>query len=184
MNPKDLIGAKKSPLGVVPPSLLPFVAPAMAVGANKYGPFNWRAQKVQAMTYLEAAERHILAFIDGQESAEDTGVHHLSHAIAGLAILADAITADNWIDNRPSPGPTPDILRAQDKSLTAEKLAMNAEVGRAMQRHPLEGSRMAAQWGPGLIDSAGGLEGDAITICEDSGNHVPGRHLLSCPDFS
>ncbi len=120
MNPKDLVGAKKAPLGVVPPSLVPFVAPAMAVGANKYGPFNWRKQPVQAMTYIEAAERHILAWVDGQENAEDTGVHHLAHALAGLAILADAISADNLIDNRPSPGPTADILRDQDKSLASQ----------------------------------------------------------------
>ena len=117
MNPKDLIGAKKAPLGVVPASLVPFVAPAMAVGANKYGPYNWRAQKVQAMTYVEAAQRHLLAWVDGQEVAEDTGVHHIAHALAGLAILADAIAANNLIDNRPQPGPTPDLLRAQDKSL-------------------------------------------------------------------
>ena len=117
MNPKDLVGAKKAPLGVVPPSLIPFVAPAMAVGANKYGPFNWREQKVQAMTYAEALLRHVLAWIDGQDYAEDTGVHHLAHAMAGLAILADAMESDNLIDNRPKSGPTADILRAQDHSV-------------------------------------------------------------------
>ena len=117
MNPKDLVGAKKAPIGVVPPSLLPFVAPAMAVGAEKYGPFNWREQPVQAMTYAEAAMRHILAWIDGQDAAEDTGISHIAHAIAGLAILADAFAAGNLLDNRPVPGPTPDILRALDRSM-------------------------------------------------------------------
>lgn len=118
MNPKDSIGAKKAPLSVVPAALVLAAAPAMAVGANKYGPFNWRGQKVQAMTYVEAVLRHLYAWVDGQDLAEDTGVSHIGHAIAGLGILADAIAQDNIIDNRPPAGPAADMLRAQDRSLS------------------------------------------------------------------
>lgn len=117
MNPKDLIGAKKSPLAVVPAALALAAAPAMAVGANKYGPFNWRAQPVQVMTYIEAAFRHLYAFVDGQDNAEDTDVSHIGHALASLGILADAFAMNNVIDNRPPKGPAADMLRAQDKSV-------------------------------------------------------------------
>jgi hypothetical protein len=116
LNPKDLVGAKKAPLGVVPPALMIAAAPAMAVGAEKYGPFNWRKQPVQAMTYVEAVMRHLYAWIDGQDNAEDTNISHIGHAIAGLGILADAMAADNLIDNRPVFGPAADMLRDQDQS--------------------------------------------------------------------
>lgn len=116
MNPKDLVGAKKAPLGVVPMALLVGVAPAMHVGAQKYGPFNWREQPVQVMTYLEAILRHITAFIDRQDVAEDTGISHLAHAGASIGILMDAFASDNVIDNRPIEGPVPAMLRAQDNS--------------------------------------------------------------------
>lgn len=116
-NPKDLVGAKKAPLGYVPAAAVLGPAPAMAIGAAKYGPFNWREQPVQAMIYVEAVLRHLFAWIDGQDDAEDTGISHIGHAQAGLAILADAIAAGNVIDNRPAKGPAADMLRAQDRSV-------------------------------------------------------------------
>jgi hypothetical protein len=103
-NPKDKIGAKKPRLSLVPPSGLVYAALAMANGADKYGPYNWREKKVQAMIYLEAAQRHILSFQDGEECAQDSGVPHLGHALACLLIIIDAKETGNLIDNRPKPG--------------------------------------------------------------------------------
>lgn len=103
-NPKDKIGAKKPRLSLVPPSGLVYAALAMANGADKYGPYNWREKKVQAMIYLEAAQRHILSWQDGEECAQDSGVPHLGHAIACLLILIDAKETGQLIDNRPKPG--------------------------------------------------------------------------------
>lgn len=103
-NPKDLVGAKKPRLSLVPPSGLVYAALAMANGADKYGPYNWRDKKVQSMIYLEACMRHILSYQDGEECAQDSGIPHLGHAIACLLILIDAKETDNMIDNRPKPG--------------------------------------------------------------------------------
>lgn len=103
-NPKDKIGAKKPRLSLVPPSGLVYAALAMANGADKYGPYNWREKKVQAMIYLEACMRHILSFQDGEENAQDSGIPHLGHAIACLLILIDAKETGNLIDNRPKGG--------------------------------------------------------------------------------
>nr|MBA3583912.1 hypothetical protein [Gemmatimonadota bacterium] len=116
MNPKDLVGAKKAPLTLVPPSAIIAIAEAMGNGADKYGPFNWRDQPIQVRTYVEAALRHLYAFLDGQWAAEDTGISHLAHAMAGLAILNDAFALGAVDDNR-STGPAADLLRAQDKSV-------------------------------------------------------------------
>jgi len=48
-NPKDLEGNKKPPISLVPPSVLIHLAEAFKEGARKYGAYNWRTKKVQAM---------------------------------------------------------------------------------------------------------------------------------------
>lgn len=103
-NPKDLIGIKKPRLSLVPPAGILYEALAMADGADKYGPYNWREKKVQAMIYLEACMRHLLAWQDGEEVAPDSGVPHLAHAKACIGILIDAKETDSLIDNRPKGG--------------------------------------------------------------------------------
>lgn len=116
MNPKDLVGAKKAPLRYVPPALMLAASRAMENGAIKYGPFNWREQPVEVVTYIEAVLRHLFAYLDGQENAEDSGLSHLDHAIAGLGIVVDARAYGSLIDNRFHPGPAADMLRALDQS--------------------------------------------------------------------
>lgn len=113
-NPKDLIGAKKAPLRFVPPALIIETAPAMANGAAKYGPYNWREKGVSLMTYIEAAQRHMLSFADGEDYAEDSGVHHLSHAAACIAIVMDAASIGKLIDDRPLPGAASELLERQN----------------------------------------------------------------------
>jgi hypothetical protein len=107
INPKDRVGATKPPLSLVPPVALVHCAMAMKNGATKYGPYNWRTEKVQSMIYLDAAMRHIADFIDGEEVAVDSGVHHLAHAMACCAILLDAFEGGFVKDNRPPKGPAP-----------------------------------------------------------------------------
>ena len=114
-NPKDKIGAKKPRLSLVPPSGLVYAALAMANGADKYGPYNFRDKKVQAMIYLEACIRHVLSWQDGEECAQDSGVPHLGHALACLLILIDAKETGNLIDNRPKPGVMAQLIEKYTK---------------------------------------------------------------------
>ena len=100
-NPKDLLGAKKVSFTSVPPIAIAHEAVAMMDGAAKYGPYNWRDKKVQARIYVDAALRHITSWFEGEEYAQDSGVHHLGHGRACLGILLDAITTGNLIDDRP-----------------------------------------------------------------------------------
>lgn len=102
-NPKDLVGATKVPLGLVPSSAKAHMAAALRDGARKYGPYNWRDHPVKATVYLDAAERHIDAYRNGEMNAGDSGQHHLGHAMACLAILLDAQESGNLIDDRPRP---------------------------------------------------------------------------------
>ncbi len=115
-NPKDLLGVLKAPLGMVPPALLIEVAPAMAEGARKYGAFNWREKDVRAHIYYEAMLRHLAAWYDGEQRAADSGVKHLGHVGACIAILLDAEANGNLIDDRPAKGPAAALLAAQDRT--------------------------------------------------------------------
>lgn len=128
MNPKDLVGAKKAPLRYVPPALMLAAARAMENGAIKYGPFNWREQPVEVVTYVEAVLRHLFAFLDGQDLAEDSGLPHIDHAIAGLGIIADARALGTLIDNRFTAGPAADILRALDQSVPPALTSMEEQI--------------------------------------------------------
>jgi hypothetical protein len=110
-NPKDLIGITKAPLRFVPPVLMVLAAPAMADGAKKYGPYNWREKKVRLSVYLEAILRHLLAYADGEDDDQDSGHLHLSHIAANVGILADALYGDNLLDDRPVPGPAPKMMK-------------------------------------------------------------------------
>lgn len=103
-NPKDLVGAKKVSTTKLPAVAILHGSRAMMDGARKYNSYNWRDNKVQATVYLDACERHLMSWREREEKAPDSGVHHLGHAIACLAILLDAQETGNLIDNRPENG--------------------------------------------------------------------------------
>jgi len=109
-NLKDLLGIQKVPMNLLPPAGRIYGAEAMRNGAEKYGPFNWREKKVRAMIYADAIERHLLAWVDGEDRALDSGCSHLGHIIACASILADAIEGGFLIDDRPKPGPAAKLL--------------------------------------------------------------------------
>ncbi len=115
-NPKDRLGVKKAPLRLVPPALTIVTAPAMAQGAAKYGPYNWREKPVKLTVYLEAMLRHILALLDGEDVDPDSGFLHLSHIGANVAIIADAMFLAGLIDDRPLKGPAAEMLWKQDQT--------------------------------------------------------------------
>lgn len=103
-NPKDALGLKKPPLRLVPAALLLYVSRVMGLGAQKYGLYNWRTKQVRLTVYLEAAQRHILAKLDGQDLDPESGMPHEAHAAACMGIILDAMATGNLIDDRPTPG--------------------------------------------------------------------------------
>lgn len=124
MNPKDLVGAKKAPLRLVPPAAIIGMADGLSVGAVKYGAFNWRQQPIENVTYVEAAIRHLFAYLDGEEFSDDSEqyvghpVHHIDHALAGLGILRDALASGELVEARGPSGPAASLLRAMDRSVS------------------------------------------------------------------
>lgn len=97
---KDIEGQKKTPLRVVPPILDIEVSGPLSQGAQKYGSYNWRDKDISLAMHLEAIERHLAAYKDGENRAPDSGFTHLAHAAATLAILMDAGACGTLIDDR------------------------------------------------------------------------------------
>jgi hypothetical protein len=114
-NPKDLIGDLKPQIHLVPAALQIQAALAMANGAAKYGPYNWRENRVRATVYVSAIQRHLLAWLDGEDIADDSGVSHLGHIAAGVGILLDAEATGNLIDDRPARGAASRLLAIHTK---------------------------------------------------------------------
>lgn len=109
-NPKDLIGINKPRISLVPPTGIIHEAKAFENGADKYGAYNYRDKKVQAMIYIDATLRHIYSWLDGEEYSKDANVHHLGHARACLNIILDAQENGFLVDNRPSKGKSSEII--------------------------------------------------------------------------
>ena len=115
-NPKDRVGAKKPPLHLIPASAEIAEAVVMGLGAEKYGAFNWRSEKVRAMVYIAAARRHLAQWLDGRDDDDESGISHLAHARASLGILLDAIATGNVIDDRPPCGVATQLMTEYTKS--------------------------------------------------------------------
>ena len=111
-NPKALIGMTKPPMSAVPPVALIHLGQAMKDGRIKYGPMNWRETEVSSSVYYDALMRHVLAWWDGQDFAEDSGCHHLAHAMACCAIILDAAASKSLKDDRPPKGHVADLIKA------------------------------------------------------------------------
>ena len=97
-NPKDIAGAAKPQFGLVP--LTEAVVRVMELGAAKYGPYNWRANKIHNMVYANAALRHLRAWIDGQTTDPESKQSHLAHAAACMLIVLDAEATGNAVEGR------------------------------------------------------------------------------------
>jgi len=114
-NPKDRIGLTKVPLRLIPPSSVAHLAVVMNLGAEKYGPYNWRKNRVRLTVYLEAALRHILAVLDGEDLDEESGQPHTAHVMACMAIVLDASALDVLVDDRPPAGCFAQISKSLQK---------------------------------------------------------------------
>ena len=125
-NPKDILGSKKPDTTKIPAVAQAWESLAMMDGAGKYGPYNWRANKVVASIYVAACKRHLDLWFEGEEEAEDSGCHHLGHARACLGILLDAQETGNLIDDRPVTENSKGVLGRVMAKISAKIPAMNA----------------------------------------------------------
>lgn len=122
INPKDAVGIGKIPMSCVPSGPLQELGVAMYEGARKYGRHNWRATGTQASVMYDAAMRHLMAWWEGEDIDPDSGLSHLTKAMASMAVLRDAQIRDHedhpcYIDDRP-----PTTSRGHAKQLNLKAL--------------------------------------------------------------
>ena len=103
-NPKDAIGSDKLPLHLWPETATATGCLGLLEGALKYGRSNWRETGVRASIYVDALRRHVAAWFEGEDDDPDSGMPHLGHALACLAIIIDAQAAGRLNDDRAYPG--------------------------------------------------------------------------------
>lgn len=100
-NPKDAIGIKKAPLSTVPMNVVAELGLAMLEGASKYGRHNFREAGVRGSVYFDATMRHLISWWEYEDIDPDSGLNHITKAIASLAVLRDSMIRGNWTDDRP-----------------------------------------------------------------------------------
>lgn len=82
------------------PSLPLFKAgEVLAFGARKYKPHNWRLGLSWLETY-GSLQRHLAAWLDGEDNDRESGYHHLAHAVCQMLFLAEFVFRGTGEDDR------------------------------------------------------------------------------------
>ncbi len=160
-NPKDLIGIRKAPFSTVSGAVMAEVGTAMLEGAAKYGRHNYRVVGVRASVYYDATMRHLIGWWEGEDLDPDSGLSHVTKAIASLVVLRDAMINGKCEDDRPP-------------ACTSFIDTLNTEAGKILDRHADKNPKHYTQVGQTtqLSARAAGLddEHDALTFGERSGS--------------
>lgn len=93
--------AGKPRVDLFPPQAILAISEVLGYGAKKYSDHNW--QNNGGMEYSRlyaAAQRHMLAFWDGEQSDGETGMSHLAHAACCIVFLLSYEIEENGIDDR------------------------------------------------------------------------------------
>jgi hypothetical protein len=144
-NPKDIVGSNKLPLHLWPATATAVGCLGLLDGMLKYGRSNWRAAGIRSSIYVDAAKRHLDRWFEGEDCDKDSGLPHLSHALACLAILVDAQAAGKLNDDRQMTGGfhkllddlTPHVGRL--KAIHADKAPKHWTIADAIEARAKEG---------------------------------------------
>lgn len=109
-NPKDAIGSNKVPMHLWPLTATAMGAMGLMDGALKYGRSNFREIGVRSTIYVDAAMRHLGYWFEGEDNDPDSGLPHMAHALACLAIVIDAQAAGKLNDDRNVRGGFRDLM--------------------------------------------------------------------------
>jgi len=92
------------------------VVQVLTLGAEKYEDDNWKRVPNSRERYFAAAQRHITAWWSGERWDEESGMHHLAHAICCLLFAmwhdcqdARQLTAEYEAAAGTSASPTPNL---------------------------------------------------------------------------
>jgi hypothetical protein len=82
--------AGKPEFSLLPPYALEEVAKVLTFGAKKYKPDNWRYVPGGEKRYHDALYRHLVEYTKGNKIDDETGLHHLAHAVCCAMFIIDA----------------------------------------------------------------------------------------------
>lgn len=97
--------AGKAPIHLIPVSTIHGMAFAFAFGGKKYGLHNFRNGLAHTRC-LDAAMRHILAIVSGEDLDPESGLPHVYHAMCSLAMYDDSRLNHPELDDRYKPKTT------------------------------------------------------------------------------
>ncbi|MGL5567497.1 MAG: dATP/dGTP diphosphohydrolase domain-containing protein [Plesiomonas sp.] len=87
---------------LVPPSAVKALADVFTYGARKYKPHNWQ-EVDEPNRYVAALYRHLEAYRMGETHDQESGLHHLAHAMTNCAILLHFdFKPTEWLETEPS----------------------------------------------------------------------------------
>ena len=90
---------RKPRISNIPGKVLMSVARVFDFGAKKYDRYNYR-RGMEWSRYYDACVRHITSWFDGGDFDDESGLHHIDHAICCLIMLRANIIEDQGIDDR------------------------------------------------------------------------------------
>ena len=83
----------------VPISLINGVAEVLKYGEQKYAKGNWEGGFEWTIPY-DCLMRHMFAWLSGEEQDKESGLSHLYHAAANIAMLIEFKETHKELDNR------------------------------------------------------------------------------------
>ena len=98
-NPKAETAGDKAPFNLIPMTALAEMALVMCLGAEKYGPYNYRNVVIDTDVYVGAINRHFALWQDGEDDDPEGG-KHLAAIMSCCALLLDAQVTGKIKDNR------------------------------------------------------------------------------------
>jgi hypothetical protein len=89
----------KPKMSLVPLRAMWEVGKVMSFGAQKYAAYNWKGG-IKYTRLSDAALRHIIEFIEGEDMDSESGLHHLAHAACCITMLLEMTMDRPDLDDR------------------------------------------------------------------------------------
>lgn len=87
MNKGRKYDGGKLEYGLLPPLALEETVKVLTFGAQKYERDNWQKVPDSKRRYFDAMQRHVWAWKQGEQIDEESGIHHLAHAMCCMMFL-------------------------------------------------------------------------------------------------
>lgn len=85
----DPVTAAERERGLIPARALAEVRAVLEHGAQRYGARGWETDGRLAADHLNASDRHLVRYLNGQDRDPDSGRHPLAHVVARCLIALE-----------------------------------------------------------------------------------------------